>query len=220
MNPHAAQQPSELVLASASPRRAALLRQIEVPFRVCAPAVNETRRGGEPPPHYVRRMALAKARAVAADMPVLAADTVVVLDDRVFGKPVDREAGLAMLGALSGREHDVLTAVAIRSCEREDTCLVQARVALRRIDADEAAAYWATGEPADKAGGYGIQGIGGMFVRCIRGSYSAVVGLPLAETELLLRSAGIDTWRWRYAHRALPGVVAASAVADAAASAD
>ena len=200
-----------LVLASTSPRRAALLRQIAVPFRACAPAVDETRRSGESPPHYVRRLALAKARSVAADMPVLGADTVVVQDERVFGKPVDRTAGLAMLAALSGREHDVLTAVAVCSHAHEEVCLVQARVALRHIDADEAAAYWATGEPADKAGGYGMQGIGGMLVRWIHGSYGAVVGLPLAETERLLRSAGIDTWRWRCAHRPVPSVVSANA---------
>ena len=210
MNPLAAPPPA-LVLASASPRRAALLRQIEVPFRACAPALDETCRRGEPAPQYVRRMALAKARAVAADLPVLAADTVVVLDGRVFGKPADRGTGLAMLGALSGREHDVLTAVAMRWRGREDACLAQARVALRRIGDDEAAAYWTTGEPADKAGGYGIQGIGGMFVRRIHGSYGAVVGLPLAETELLLRAAGIDTWRWRCGRRPLPSVAAAAA---------
>ncbi len=192
-----AEPPAELVLASTSPRRAALLHQIEVPFRMCTPAVDETRRRGEPTDSYVRRMACSKARAVAADVPVLAADTVVLLDGRVFGKPADREDGLAMLTALSGRVHSVLTAVAIRSHAHEDACVAEARVALRGIDADEMAAYWATGEPADKAGGYGIQGIGGAFIRCLRGSYSTVVGLPLAETELLLRSAGIDTWRWR-----------------------
>lgn len=190
-------RPPELVLASASPRRAALLRQIAVPFRVCAPALDEIRRAGESPPCYVRRMARAKAHTVAADLPVLAADTVVVLDGRVFGKPADRADGLAMLSALSGREHDVLTAVALCARGREDVCLAQARVALRRIDPDEIGAYWETGEPADKAGGYGIQGIGGVFVRSIRGSYGTVVGLPLAETELLLRTAGIDTWQVR-----------------------
>ena len=197
-------QPPELVLASASPRRAALLRQIEVPFRTCAPAVDETRRADEPPRRYVRRMASAKAQAVAAHQPVLAADTVVLIDGRVLGKPADRAAGLAMLRTLSGREHQVLTALALRAGGREDTRLVRVRVALRHIDADEMAAYWATGEPADKAGGYGVQGIGGIFVRHICGSYSAVVGLPLAETEQLLRAAGIDTWRGRRAAAAMP----------------
>ena len=187
----------QLVLASSSPRRAALLRQIAVPFEVCVPACNEARCADESPPCYVRRMARAKARAVTADLPVLAADTVVVVDGRVFGKPADRGDGLAMLSTLSGREHDVLTAVALRASGREDVCLTQARVALRRIDPDEISAYWETGEPVDKAGAYGIQGIGGIFVRSIRGSYGTVVGLPLAETELLLRAAGIDTWRAR-----------------------
>ena len=192
-----ADHPPEVILASASPRRAALLRQLEVPFRIRAPALDEARRAGESPPCYVRRMARAKAQAVAADLPVLAADTVVVVDGRVFGKPADRVDGLAMLGALAGREHDVLTAVALRACGREHVCLARARVALRPIDPDEIAAYWETGEPADKAGGYGIQGVGGMFVRSIQGGYGTVVGLPLAETELLLRAAGIDTWAAR-----------------------
>ena len=194
----------QLVLASASPRRAALLRQIEVPFRTCAPAVDEARRADESPRRYVRRMASAKARAVVADQPVLAADTVVLVDDRVFGKPADRAAGLAMLRTLSGREHEVLTALSLRAGGREDTRLVRVRVALRHIHADEMTAYWATGEPADKAGGYGIQGIGGIFVRRIRGSYSAVVGLPLAETEQLLRAAGIDTWGRRRGRCVVP----------------
>lgn len=195
-----AAQPEEIVLASTSPRRAALLRQIDVPFRTCNPAVDETRRAGETARCYVRRLARGKALAAVADVPVLAADTVVLLDDRVFGKPADREDGLAMLRTLSGRTHTVLTAVAIRSRRHEDTRLAQARVTLRRLADDEITAYWATGEPADKAGGYGIQGIGGIFVRCIRGSYSTVVGLPLAETELLLRTAGVDTWRCRTGH--------------------
>ena len=190
-------RPPELVLASASPRRAMLLRQIAVPFRICAPALDEARRTGESPPCYVRRMARSKARTVVADLPVLAADTVVVVDGRVFGKPADRVDGLAMLNTLSGREHDVLTAVALCAARREDVCLTQARVALRRIDPEEIAAYWETGEPLDKAGGYGIQGVGGIFVRSIHGSYGTVVSLPLAETELLLRTAGIDTWRAR-----------------------
>ena len=197
-------QPPELVLASTSPRRAALLRQIEVPFRTCAPAVDEARRANESPRRYVCRMARAKAQAVVADQPVLAADTVVLIDGRVLGKPADRAAGLAMLRTLSGREHEVLTALVLRAGGREETRLVRVRVALRHIGADEMAAYWATGEPADKAGGYGIQGIGGIFVYGICGSYSAVVGLPLAETEQLLRTAGIDTWRGRHAGLAMP----------------
>lgn len=185
------------MLASASPRRAALLAQIGVPFRVQPPAVDETRRNGEPPRRYVRRMALAKARAVTAEAPVLGADTVVVVEDRLFGKPADRAAGLAMLAALSGREHHVLTAVALAWRGRVRARLAAARVRFRAIDAEEAAAYWDTGEPADKAGGYGMQGIGGVFARRVRGGYGTVVGLPLAETEQLLRAAGIDAWRWR-----------------------
>ncbi len=185
-----------VVLASSSPRRAALLRQAGIPFRIRAANIDETRAEGEPAHDYVRRMALTKARAVASSWPVLAADTVVTADGEVFGKPRDRAAFMAMLGTLSGREHEVLTAVTLRHRDREDSRLAATKVALRRIDQHEMAAYWATGEPCDKAGGYGIQGIGGIFVVGIRGSYSAVVGLPLAETGQLLRTFGIDTWRW------------------------
>ena len=174
-----------------------LLRQIGIPFQVAAPAVDEQRRGGEPADAYVRRLATAKAHAVRSSLPVLAADTIVAAGGRVFGKPSDRTAFFAMMRALSNGEHEVLTAVALRWHAREDAVLARTRVAFRAIEEDEMAAYWRTGEPADKAGGYGIQGIGGIFVREIRGSYDTVVGLPLAETERLLRSFGIDTWRWR-----------------------
>lgn len=146
-------------------------------------------------------MALEKARAVVSPRPVLAADTVVEADGQVLGKPCDEADFRAMLGALSDAKHRVLTAVALRWRQREALRVVCAEVSMRRIDDAEAAAYWATGEPRDKAGGYAIQGIGGIFVRDLRGSYSAVVGLPLAETEELLDAFGIDTWRWRRADR-------------------
>ena len=189
--------PRRLVLASASPRRAALLRQIGIPFTAVATAVDETPRRAEGAEPYVRRAALAKARAVAADLPVLGADTTIVLEDELFGKPPDRAAFMAMMGALSGREHRALTAVALRWRGREEVRVATATVEFRPIERDELTAYWATGEPRDKAGGYGIQGIGAIFVRAIRGSYGAVVGLPLADTEQLLCSFGIGTWQWR-----------------------
>ena len=188
-----------IVLASASPRRAALLRQIGIPFRRCAPCIDESPRAGEPARGFVERMAVAKARAVASPQPVLAADTIAETDGRIFGKPRDERDFRAMLGALSGRSHRVHTAVALRFGSREALCSATAEVAMRRIDDAEMAAYWATGEPQDKAGGYAVQGIAGIFVREVRGSYSAVVGLPLAETEEMLRAFGIDTWRWRRA---------------------
>ena len=188
-----------IVLASASPRRAALLRQIGIPFRCRAPRIDESLRAGETACGFVERMAVEKARAVASPQPVLAADTIAEADGRIFGKPRDERDFRAMLGDLSGRSHRVHTAVALRFGGREALRAATAEVAMRRIDDAEMAAYWATGEPQDKAGGYAVQGIAGIFVREVRGSYSAVVGLPLAETEEMLRAFGIDTWRWRRA---------------------
>ena len=162
-----------------------------------APAVDESRRAGEAAGDHVHRLARAKVRAVAADWPVLAADTIVTVDAEIFGKPDNQAHFETMLSILSGREHDVLTAVALRWQEREAIRIAAATVSLRPISRAEMTAYWETGEPRDKAGGYGIQGIGGIFARIVHGSYSAVVGLPLVETEQLLQSFGIDTWRWR-----------------------
>ena len=196
-----------IVLASASPRRAALLRQIGIPFVVEPAAIDEAPAPGEAPSALARRLALAKAGAVRSPLPVLAADTVVAVGAgakrRIFGKPRHRTAFEDMAKALSGNTHTVCTAVAVRAQGRIEAQVVEARVTLRVIEEREAAAYWATGEPRDKAGGYAIQGIGGIFVRCVHGSPSAVVGLPLAETELLLRRFGIDPWRCR--RRALSG---------------
>ena len=172
-----------------------------IPFVVQPVAVDETPRHNEAPCALARRLAIAKANAVRSAQPVLAADTVVAVrrDDafQIFGKPRHRAAFEHMAKALSGRTHTVFTAIAARAEHRAESKVVRAQVALRPIAQHEMAAYWATGEPRDKAGGYGIQGIGGIFVRWIRGSPSAVVGLPLAETEGLLRRFGIDTWRWR-----------------------
>jgi septum formation protein len=184
-------------LASLSPRRRELLAQIHVRHDVIPVAVDETPRVGEAPAEYVLRLALAKARAghrLQPDRPVLGADTAVVLDDRILGKPRDRQDAAAMLAQLSGREHRVLTAVALVG-EREETRLSVSHVRFRPIDAAEAAAYWATGEPADKAGGYAVQGLGAVFVESIAGSYSGVMGLPLFETGELLRRAGIAPLR-------------------------
>lgn len=189
--------PEHIVLASSSPRRADLLRQVRIPFRVNPPDVDETAEPGETADHYVTRLAQAKARAVCAPVPVLAADTVVAIDGQLLGKPRDKQHFAAMMRTLSGREHRVLTAVALRWGAREDIRTASAAVTLRRIAPAEIDAYWATGEPRDKAGGYGIQGVGGTLVRAVHGSYHAVVGLPLAETEELLVAFGIDPWRWR-----------------------
>ena len=132
-----------------------------------------------------------------ADSVVLAADTVVVLDAQILGKPADRATGIAMLQALGGRAHQVMTAIAARSRESMAEELVSTQVRFVPVDESLAAAYWETGEGADKAGSYGIQGIGGILAESITGSYSAVVGLPLPETERLLGGLGVDTWRGR-----------------------
>ncbi len=187
-----------VVLASQSPRRAALLRQIAIPFEVMTASVDEARLPGELPVAYVERLARAKADAVASPARVtLAADTIVVVDDEILGKPRDAEDGVAMLLRLQGRSHWVLTGVCVSDGSTTRTSIVSSRVEFKRFDRQEAIAYVATGEGEDKAGGYGIQGIGGIFAETIEGSYSAVVGLPLTETEELLREFGVDTWRYR-----------------------
>ena len=189
--------PEHIVLASSSPRRAALLRQARIPFRVHPPDVDETAEAGETGQDYVTRLARMKARAVREPLPVVAADTVATIDGQLLGKPRDKPHFVAMMRTLSGRDHRVLTAVALRWGRREAVRTAGATVTLRHLAPHEIDAYWSTGEPHDKAGGYGIQGVGGTFVRMVHGSYHAVVGLPLAETEELLATFGIDTWRWR-----------------------
>jgi septum formation protein len=185
-----------ILLASRSPRRAELLEQVGIRFRVAAAEVDERVLPGEAAAAYVERVTLAKARAAQADgLPVLAADTAVVLGRRILGKPADRAEGLAMLAALSGRTHRVLTGVALLAGELRFALSVS-RVRFRAIAADEAAAYWATGEPVDKAGGYAVQGLAAAFVEHIEGSYSGIMGLPLFETLQLLEQAGIrPAWR-------------------------
>jgi septum formation protein len=186
-----------LYLASRSPRRVELLRQLGLRFEVLVADVAEVPAGGEAPADYARRLALDKARAVQQraphpGRPILGADTDVVLDGRVLGKPRDRADAIAMLSALSGRSHQVYTAVALLQGTRALSALSVTTVEFGEISPLQAAAYWDSGEPADKAGGYAIQGRGAAFVRELRGSYSGVVGLPLYETAALLRDLGID----------------------------
>jgi septum formation protein len=186
-----------LCLASASPRRRELLDQIGVRYLVRAADVDETPQPAEPAPDYVLRVALAKARAIvphAAGMAVLAADTAVVLDGALYGKPRDRAHARAMLGALGGRTHEVLTAVALAHGADLRTALSVSEVRLRPLTPAECDAYWDTGEPCDKAGAYAIQGRGAVFVEHLRGSYSGVMGLPLAEVATLLQLAGVPYW--------------------------
>jgi septum formation protein len=187
-------------LASASPRRSELLRQIRVEFEVRPALIPEQLASGEAPETYVRRVAEAKAEAVWRTLaaheraPVLAADTAVVLDGAVLGKPADAAEAAAMLESLSGRTHRVLTAVALRTVDGIKSLLCDSEVRFRATTAEERVAYCATGEPLDKAGGYGIQGYAAVFVEHLKGSYSGVVGLPLYETAVLLRQSGIDCW--------------------------
>ena len=186
-----------ITLASASPRRQDLLRQIGVAHEVRPSHLDESRKPGELPAAYVERLALEKAEVVwAADAhrPVLAADTAVALDGELFGKPGDLNDCVRILSALSGRTHQVLTAVAVRhsgGCER---ALSVSAVSLRAVSVDECARYWATGEPSGKAGGYAIQGLAATFITALHGSYSGVMGLPLAETAALLARAGVRMW--------------------------
>ena len=185
-------------LASASPRRSELLRQIGVRFTVRAPAIAEDRIFGETPEAYVVRLAAAKAEgvwaAVADSRPVLGADTAVVLGREVLGKPERAEEAVAMLERLSGRTHRVLTAVALRYSAGVETRLSQSEVRFRATTPAERLAYCATGEPFDKAGAYGIQGNAAVFVEELKGSYSGVVGLPLFETAALLTRCGVPFW--------------------------
>lgn len=187
----------DVLLASQSPRRQTLLTQIGVRFDVITVAVPEEHQSGESPATYVQRLSLEKAAAGSRrrpDLPVLGADTVVVLNDEILEKPRDRAHGLAMLAQLSGAEHRVLTGIAVCLGDRQWQRVVQTRVRFRPIETAEAERYWDTGEPADKAGGYGIQGLGAVFVEHLEGSYSNVVGLPLTETSQLLALAGVPMW--------------------------
>jgi septum formation protein len=185
-------------LASGSPRRRELLGQIGVKFEVISASVDESVRSGEAPVEYVRRLAAAKADAgwqTRDDAPVLAADTTVVLKGMILGKPEGPEEAARMLLLLSGRTHEVLTAVALRSSRGLELRVSHSWVTFRSIGSTEAAAYWDTGEPRDKAGAYAIQGCAAVFVAELRGSYSGVMGLPLFETGELLQAAGIAYWQ-------------------------
>ena len=186
-------------LASKSPRRRELLAQLGLHFEVLTADVPEQPRQGETARDYALRIALEKARAVQATastpLPVLGADTDVVLDGTILGKPRDREDGIAMLLRLADREHEVYSAVALVQGTRAESALSVTRVSFGAITPEQAAAYWESGEPADKAGGYAIQGLGAQFVRSIAGSYSGVVGLPLYETCGLLSRFGITVLR-------------------------
>lgn len=184
-----------LYLASQSPRRRELLAQIGIEHRVLAVDVDESRLPDEEPDCYVERLARAKAAAgwqacIASGLPplpVLGADTVVVFNGLVLGKPRSADEGRAMLRRLSGECHEVLTGVSLCGERGQISCISATQVWFRPLGDSEIEAYWNSGEPCDKAGAYGIQGLAARFVERIEGSYSGVVGLPLCETDALLR---------------------------------
>ncbi len=185
---------TRLHLASSSPRRRRILERMGLDFTAAGVGVDERQLPGEPAAAMVVRLAAEKACAVAAKpgTTVLGADTAVVLDGEVFGKPADQADALRMLARLSGRRHQVMTGVAVRSDGTTKSALSVTDVTFREINPDEALDYWQSGEPAGKAGAYAIQGQGGAFVASIAGSYTGVVGLPVTETAELLRWAGIE----------------------------
>jgi septum formation protein len=187
---------SLIYLASASPRRSALLDQIGVPHRVQPVDVDETAHGSEPPGRYVQRLAVLKAEtlwqslAAAQRQVVLGADTAVVLDDEILGKPRDEQDCRRMLKLLSARTHQVFTAVALRASGGCQSRVNVSEVTFRKLGDDEIHRYWRSGEPADKAGAYAVQGRAALFIERIAGSYSGIMGLPLFETGELLAAVG------------------------------
>jgi septum formation protein len=188
-----------LLLASASPRRQQLLQQIGVCCEVAPQDIDETPRQDENPEQYVLRLAREKAQSAFSAAPservVLGSDTVVVCEGEILGQPRDQADALSMLLRLSGRTHEVLTAVHMMDSQREMAQLCRTEVTFREIQPAEAEAYWKTGEPQGKAGAYGIQGYAAVFVQAIVGSYSGVMGLPLFETAALLQEFGIPCWQ-------------------------
>ena len=190
---------NKIILASASPRRSELLTQLGIKHDIVAADIDETVRPGEAPELFVERMAREKAEAILARRapgdrrPVLGSDTALEVDGEVLGKPRDRAHFLEMFARLSGREHRVLSAVAVTDGGREGARLSVSHVTFRAVSEAEMERYWATGEPADKAGGYAIQGLAAQFVTGLNGSYSGVMGLPLFETAQLLNEFGVST---------------------------
>lgn len=189
----------DLILASASPRRSEILKQIGVDFTVEPANIDETGLSDETETQFVTRMALEKARAVcqkrADSIPVLVADTIVTIGSKIFGKPKNIDDAWTMLSALSGNSHQVLTSVAIDNGSKYAVLVSKTMVKFRTISYPEYLTYWRTAEPLGKAGAYAIQGYGAVFVERIEGSYSGVVGLPIAETSKLLQQFKVPIWR-------------------------
>jgi septum formation protein len=183
-----------VVLASSSPRRRQLLDLIGIPHEVRPPNIDESMRPREAPRRHAERLAREKATKTATrdpDLITIGADTVVVINRKVLGKPKDEAEAIHMLSQLSGREHTVITAVAVARGKKLRSAIEEVRVKFRRLREEEIKAYVATGEPMDKAGAYGIQGFGATIVECINGDYFAVMGLPLARLTALMRDLGV-----------------------------
>ena len=186
----------QITLASASPRRRELLQQIQVSYVMLPVNIDESALSGEEPEQQVQRLAQQKAAAGFALQPLrpaLGSDTIVVIDNEVLGKPVDRQHAIEMLSRLSGRSHQVMTAVALCSEDKQSCLLNTSEVRFSELSAAEIEAYWQTGEPQGKAGGYAVQGLAAQFIVHISGSYSAIMGLPLYETAVLLKQHGVYT---------------------------
>ena len=192
-----------LYLASTSPRRRELLRQIGVQQKALSVQVDESSHSNESPQHYVQRLSKAKAESGwrfvqengLPSLPVLGSDTTVVLDGKILGKPANQEQCVSSLLSLSGKTHQVMTAVSIKQADRVETVLSVTDVTFFVLSEVDAIRYWSTGEPQDKAGGYGIQGYGAVFVEKISGSYSGVVGLPIEKTVELLKQFNVPFWQ-------------------------
>lgn len=185
-----------ITLASASPRRRELLDQIQVSYDVLAVNIDESHITGETAEQFVKRLAQQKAQAgykQSPGKPALGSDTIVIFEQQILGKPKNKQQAIEMLQMLSAKTHQVMTAVAICSADIKHCKLNCSEVEFTQLSLPQIEAYWLTGEPADKAGAYGIQGIAAQFIKNINGSYSGVMGLPIYETTQLLKLVGIET---------------------------
>lgn len=194
MTHHKSLSNPQIILASSSPRRRELLDQIQVSYEVIAVDIDESHIAGESAEEFVKRLAIEKAQAgyqQKSCYPALGSDTIVVIDSVILGKPENKAHALQILSLLSGKTHQVMTAVAIHSDDYSECVLNISEVEFANLTMQQIEAYWETGEPKDKAGAYGVQGIAAQFISKITGSYSGIMGLPLFETAQLLEKAGI-----------------------------
>lgn len=187
--------PPQITLASSSPRRRELLDQIQVSYEVWPVDIDESHQQGESAEQFVCRLAIEKAQTGFKQLPLrpaLGSDTIVISKQQILGKPKSRQEGIQMLSRLSGTSHQVMTAVAVCNNQTVRYLLNTSEVELTELSQEQIEAYWDTGEPVDKAGAYGIQGIAAQFIKNINGSYSGIMGLPLYETAELLKQCGIE----------------------------